>query len=129
MRPAPSEIVFHWLAEQEPLSLYTTSITKAEILAGIERLPTGKRKRGLAAAAHQTFEIDFMGRVLSFDSTSAAEYAKIVVARAAIGWPIPQMDGLIAAIARQNHATLVTRNEADFDHCGIKILDPWRSRP
>jgi hypothetical protein len=34
----------------------------------------------------------------------------------------------IAAIARSTGAALATRNVADFDDCGLDVIDPW-SRP
>jgi len=36
LKPAPSDIVVNWLAWQEPLSVFTTAVTQAEILQGIE---------------------------------------------------------------------------------------------
>jgi hypothetical protein len=38
------------------------------------------------------------------------------------------MDALIAATALANGATLATRNTADFENCGVQLVDPWRSR-
>ena len=35
------------------------------------------------------------------------------------------MDAQIAAIARSRGAALATRNVADFQGCGIAIVDPW----
>ena len=31
----------------------------------------------------------------------------------------------IAAIARSRRAALATRNTSDFDHCGLRIINPW----
>jgi predicted nucleic acid-binding protein len=53
-------------------------------------------------------------------------FAKIVAARDAMGRPISQVDAMIAGIARSRHAALATRNTTDFDHCGIRIIDPWK---
>ena len=30
-----------------------------------------------------------------------------------------------AAIARASDAAMATRNGADFEHCGIAVIDPW----
>jgi predicted nucleic acid-binding protein len=33
-------------------------------------------------------------------------------------------DAMIAAIARSHGARLATRNIADFDYCGVPLIDP-----
>ena len=42
MKPAPASIVVDWVAALPVASLYTTSITQAEILHGIMLLPPGR---------------------------------------------------------------------------------------
>ena len=42
MKAAPDERVVKWIAAQPGASLFTTSITQAEILHGIMLLPSGK---------------------------------------------------------------------------------------
>lgn len=44
MRPAPAQRVLQWISSQPVASLYTTSVTKAEILHGILLLPAGRRR-------------------------------------------------------------------------------------
>jgi len=36
-----------------------------------------------------------------------------------------RFDAMIAAIARVHRATLATRNTGDFEHCGIRLINPW----
>jgi predicted nucleic acid-binding protein len=43
----------------------------------------------------------------------------------ALGKPRSQADMLIAATAAVHGLTLVTRNQADFEGCGISVLNPW----
>jgi toxin FitB len=125
VRPQPAPAALAWLAAQEPLSVFTTSITRAEILYGIERLPEGKRKADLATAIELIFTQEFQGRILPFDGQTATHFATITAARERLGHPISQMDAMIAAIARQHRATLATRNTADFSDCGMKLVNPW----
>jgi predicted nucleic acid-binding protein len=35
-------------------------------------------------------------------------------------------DSLIAATAKVHHLTLATRNTADFQACGIDLVNPWQ---
>ena len=125
VKPAPAPEVLAWLAAQEPLSVFTTAITRAEILYGIERTPDGTRKAGLATAVELIFAQEFQARILPFDEQTGPWFATICATRECEGHVISQMDGMIAAIARQHRATLATRNVADFPNCGIKLVNPW----
>lgn len=125
IKPLPCGPVVDWLAAQEFAEVFTTSITQAEILRGIELLPAGKRRMKLHEAADQMFAEEFHGRILPFDDEAARVYAKISAARSAAGRPIPQSDAMIASIARTRHATVATRNTRDFGGCDIQLVNPW----
>jgi hypothetical protein len=126
MKPAPASIVVDWIGAQPAASLYTTSITQAEILHGIMLLPSGRRRRGLEAAATSMFTEDFGGRILGFGADAAPLYARIASDRRRAGRPISHFDAQIAAIARSTGAVLATRNLADFEDCGATLVDPWQ---
>jgi predicted nucleic acid-binding protein len=125
MRPAPAPAVHAWLAHQPRATLYSTSVSQAEILYGIAALDDGRRKRGLATAAEAMFEEDLAGRVLAFDAAAAPHYARIVAARRKMGIPIEGFDAMIAATALAAGASLATRDVADFVDCGLAIINPW----
>jgi hypothetical protein len=125
LKPLPSSIVLRWLAAQQPLSVFTTSITEAEVLYGVETLPSGKRRIRLLAAVEKMFAEEFAGRILPFDEDAARAFAGIVAARDRAGHPISQFDAMIAAIARSHRAAVATRNTGDFQHCGIDVINPW----
>ena len=125
MKASPSPRVVEWWNSHPEAELYITSITQAEILAEIELLPKGKRRAGIAQAAEATFREDFADRILPFDGEAAREFARIVAARRKLGRPISQPDAQIAAIARNYSAVLATRDTDDFEHCGIKLVNPW----
>jgi predicted nucleic acid-binding protein len=105
--------------------VFTTTITEAEVLCGVETLPPGKRRLRLLAAVEKMFAEEFAGRILPFDEDAARAFATTVAARARAGRPISQLDAMIAAIARSHRAAVATRNTADFQHCGIDIVNPW----
>ncbi len=125
MRPNPSDRVVTWIAKQPTAELFTTAITQAEILFGIELLARGKRREGLLLAAKAMFAEDLSGRILAFGSDAAHAFAKIAASRRALGKPIGQVDAQIAAIAQVQGAELATRNTADFSDCGVDIINPW----
>ena len=125
LKPLPSHIVLGWLAAQQPLSVFTTTVTEAEVLYGVETLPQGKRRLRLLAAVEQMFAEEFAGRILPFDEDAARAFAKIVAARDRAGRPISQFDAMIAAIAQSHRAAVATRNTGDFQGCGIDVINPW----
>jgi hypothetical protein len=127
MKPKPATKVIAWMAAQTAADVYTTSITQAEILHGVMLLTPGRRRSALEAAATSMFEEDFAGRILGFGSDAASTYARIASDRRRAGRPISHFDAQIAAIARFTGATIATRNTADFDGCGVTVVDPWKS--
>jgi predicted nucleic acid-binding protein len=127
LRPVPEPSVLRWLASQSRGSLFTTTITRGEVLYGIRLLTDGKRRRGLWDAAQKIFSEDFADQVLSFDSDAADMYAEIAASRRTAGKPISQFDAMIVAMARSRGATLATRNVKDFEDCGVDVIDPWKA--
>jgi toxin FitB len=79
----------------------------------------------LLAAADVIFEVDLAGRVLPFDSAAAREFAVIAAGSSQALRPMAQADAQIASIARSRGAALATRNGADFEACGVRVIDPW----
>jgi predicted nucleic acid-binding protein len=125
LRPVPEPSVLHWLANQPRSSLFTTTVTRGEVLYGIRVLTDGKRRRGLWDAAKKIFSEDLAGQVLSFDSDAADVYAEIAASRRMAGKPISQFDAMIVAMARSRGASLATRNVKDFEDCGVDLVNPW----
>jgi toxin FitB len=125
LRPTPDSSVITWLGEQPPAALFTTTVTRAEVLYGIRVLPAGRRRRNLLDAALAIFNEDLAEHVLTFDNDAADAYAEIAESRRAAGKPISQFDAMIAAMARSRGASLATRNAKDFAGCGIDVVNPW----
>jgi toxin FitB len=127
MRPAPEPSVLSWIASQPPEHLHITAITMAEILFGIELLPAGKRREALRAGAEKFFGVVFADHIFAFDDRAARAFSLIAASRRKQGRPISEFDAQIAAIARAHGAALATRNTDDFEGCGVRLINPWRS--
>lgn len=127
MRDKPDTQVLAWFSKQTPSQLHTSAITKAEILTGVAFLPTGKRREGMALAASQIFNEDFLGRCIDFGGMAVEHYALVKVQRQLAGRPIDIPDAQIAAIALAANLSLVTRNTKDFEGIdGLEVINPWQ---
>lgn len=125
MQGVPSPRVREWWAQQQAEEFFTTTVTVAEILYGIELLPRGKRREKMLAEVEAMFAQDFAGRILPFDEEAARAFAEIAAGRRSQGRPIAEFDAQIAAIVRCRRAILATRNTSDFEGCGIRLVNPW----
>jgi toxin FitB len=124
-RTNPEANVVAWLDSLPAADVATTAITAAELLYGVAHLPDGRRSAALAETIGALISEDFRGRVESFDSLAAEQYAAVVVGREKRGRPIGMADAQIAAICRVHSATLATRNTGDFTDTGIDLINPW----
>lgn len=125
LRPKPNDRVLAWLASQPAAAVFTSTITRGEILYGVRLLPRGRRRDALQSAVTAIFDEDFARRTLPFDNHAADAFADIAATRQAKGRPISQFDAMIAAVTRSRGAALATRNIKDFSDCGIDLIDPW----
>lgn len=125
MKPDGHRGVQAWLDDQIAETLYLTSISLSELLLGVEVLPDGKRKAGLAAALSDLLSTLFGGRVLPFDQQAATMYAGRVSQARAAGRAISMADGQIAAIAGVHGFTVATRDTAPFVAAGVPVVNPW----
>jgi predicted nucleic acid-binding protein len=114
-----------WIAAQPAELLFTTSLSQAEILAGLAIMPDGRRRRDLEAAVRVMFLEDFDGRVLPFDMKAAAAYADIFASWRRAGRPATTIDLMIASVARSHGASVVTRDTGGFEGCGVALVNPW----
>jgi predicted nucleic acid-binding protein len=126
MRAGSVPEVAAWVSRQPDELLFTTTGCQAEILAGLAVMPEGRRRFDLQVAARAMLLEDFDGRVLPFDIAAAVAYADLFALRRRAGRSTATVDLMIASIARCNGASVVTRNVADFDECGITVVNPWR---
>ncbi len=125
LRPHPDVRVVSWL-ESLTDDVAITTITLAELLAGVRRLSPGRRRAGLETAIGGALRPYRGSRsLLGFDEASAEAYADIFVVREQAGLPISMADAQIAAICRANDATCATRNMKDFSGTGVKLINLW----
>lgn len=124
MRPSPDDRVVSWVDRYPAEDVFITSVTAAELLYGVARLPDGHRRTVLTVQVAELLAEDFQGQILPFGVNAAACYAQIAAAREE-GRPISMADAQIAGICRHHGAELATRNTKDFADTGVHVHDPW----
>ena len=113
--------VAKWVALTPAEEIGTSVIVLAEIRRGIEL----KRRRDPEQARSLDRWFGQMrrrlgDRVLPVDEPIADAWAVLSIAN-----PLPLIDGLLAATAKVQGLTLVTRNVEDFVRTGVSAVDPF----
>ena len=122
MRQVPDSDVDIWLRKQRNDELFISAMTAGELLFGIERLPTGRRRRVLESWYAATVSVGFDGRILPFDFAASEFWARLRSRHNVAN----TVDSQIAATALAHEFVVVTRNVRDFAYEGLKVLNPWR---
>ncbi len=124
-KPQPAPKAMAWVGSLSGGDLFTTAITRGELLYGLYCMPNGRRKADLLQKLALLFEQELAGHILAYDDAAADAHAEIAAARRAQGRPVSLPDAMIAGIARSRGARLATRNIRDFEGCGVVLVDPW----
>lgn len=128
LKPQPDVRVVAWL-ESLTDDVAITAVTLAELLAGLRRLPDGRRKDDLTSRIETAIRpYRGTGAIIAFDAAAASRYADILAVREGAGLPIATGDAQIAAICRAQDAVCATRNTKDFVHTGVALVDPWTGK-
>lgn len=105
--------------------MFVSAVIIAEVEYGLRVLPDRKRRSGLRDRFEQFLALAFDGRIHDFDPPAARSYGDVMGGRRDIGRPMSVPDGQIAAMARSRGLALATRNVADFEECGLTIVNPF----
>ncbi len=113
--------VTRWLSTVEDKDLYLSVLVVGEIRQGIENL----RRRDPVQARHlenwlAKLRRRYADRILPIDEEISEEWGRINAPD-----PISSQDGLIAATAKVMNMTFVTRNTADVERSGVRLLNPF----
>ena len=114
--------VAKWADSVDAVDLYVSVITIQELEIGILLAELRDPAKGSVFRKWLTSHVlpTFEGRILSVDVAVTMRSAQLHVPD-----PKPFRDGLIAATALVHGMTMVTRNTADFELTGVRILNPW----
>jgi toxin FitB len=125
VKPLPNQGVIAWMADVDEDRVFVSVVTLAEIRYGIERMPSGSRRKRLAEWLEQELPLRFEGRIMGIDATIADVCGKVVAQGEDRGKRMEVMDAFLAATAEVHQLTIVTRNTSDFETVTANILNPW----
>jgi len=121
----PNPRVLKWVDQTDERNLYLSVLTIGEIRKGIEKLPDSERKSALTLWLHDQLLVRFRDRLLPIDARVMLRWGQLTGVLELEGKTMGAIDSLIAATALHGGLSLVTRNEADFQHTGVPIVNPW----
>ena len=121
----PNARVLEWIESVDPDRVFLSVVTIGELRKGIEKLPASRRRTALSDWLATDLTARFRGRILVLDIDTMLTWGRLTGRLEKLGRPLPAIDSLIAALALHHNCTLVTRNEDDFRHAGISVVNPW----
>ena len=122
-KPKPYDAAVAWLQGLELGQGFFSAVTFGEIQKGVEltcRQDPVKANEIEAWAA----QLERTSQVLSMDAACFREYARLMHHRS----DTLVEDAMIAATARVHGLTVSTRNEREFAHFDVAVLNPFKPR-
>lgn len=120
-KSAPHPAVVEWLREHER-EIAVDPIILGEIRFGILLLPKGRRR----ARLQRWFDAGVQRlHCLPWDAETGLRWAELLARLRASGRAMPIKDSLIAATALVHGLVVATRNRADFEQAGVRVVNPF----
>lgn len=119
-KPKPHGAVLQWIQDAADADLHISAVTVGEIQAGIEI--TREQDSAKAAELEQWLElVSASFNIVPMDAAAFREWARLMHRASDTVYE----DAMIAATAKLNKLTVVTRNVADFKQFGVEVLNPF----
>jgi toxin FitB len=117
----PHGAVLSWLQTVAEPKLFLSAVTLGEIQAGIEitRLQDAQKAKEIESWLEQI--MDSFG-VLPMDGNAFRIWAQMMHGKS----DTISEDAMIAATAKANNLTVVTRNTSDFKGFGVSLINPFK---
>jgi predicted nucleic acid-binding protein len=121
-KPNPHGAVLTWIRGVEDAQLFLSAVTLGEIQAGIE-ITRQQDPDKAQAIEHWLNQLAAAYNVLPMDAAAFRVWAKFMHHQSNTVYE----DAMIAATARVNKLTVVTRNMADFKRFDVALLNPFQT--
>lgn len=121
-RGRPHGAVVAWMGSLKDDQIFVSAVTTGELQAGVERT----RSQDPQKADEIEAWIDLVCKSFAFLPMEVAEFrewSRLMEDKQAS----LDLDAMIAATARIHRLTVATRNERDFKHLGVEIVNPFKS--
>ena len=119
----PHGAVVAWTETLRAEQIFLSAVTMGELQDGVELT-----RRQDAAKAHEIEAwLTFVERSFAFvpmDPACFREWSRLMASKP----DAPRVDAMIAATARTHGFTVATRDEKDFKHLGVEIINPFKFR-
>jgi predicted nucleic acid-binding protein len=113
--------VWQWWLGMQNEELFLSVLTIGEIRKGIDRLAMRDAARTLVIERWlDELKTSYHERLIEVDASIAEYWGRLQAVR-----PLPEVDALLAATALKHDFTVVTRNTADFNGLGLRLLNPF----
>ncbi len=119
-RNKPHGAVLAWLNSVEDKHLYLSAVTLAEIQSGIELTRDQNPERAKELETWLNLVTDSYN-ILAMDGVTFRTWAKLMHKRSDTLYE----DAMIAATAKSNELSVVTRNVTDFEYFDVTIINPF----
>ena len=106
--------------------LFLSAITIGELQNGTEQLAPCARKEFLRTWLDDHILKLYLNATFALDTAIALTWGTLMADLKRRGLTMQVKDSQIAATALVHDLTVVTRNESDFRHAGVRILNPWK---
>jgi predicted nucleic acid-binding protein len=128
----PSDALAKWMADQAAANrLFISAVVVTEILRGIVRLEHKNHTHRAASYRGWMGQLEamFSEQIIPIDLEVARTAGMISGSAQMSGFDPGLADSLIAATAKVNDLTVLTRNARHFAPLGIRHLDPFLELP
>ncbi|MFZ0958902.1 MAG: type II toxin-antitoxin system VapC family toxin [Candidatus Sulfotelmatobacter sp.] len=119
----PHGAVVAWMAALRPEQIFLSAVTMGELQDGVELT---RRQDAVKASEIEawlsTLEMSFA--CLPMDTACFREWSRLMAGRP----DSMREDAMIAATARVLGLTVATRDEKDFKHLAVDIVNPFKSK-
>jgi predicted nucleic acid-binding protein len=121
-KPRPHGAVLAWIESVDDAQLFVSAVTLGEIQAGIELT----REQDATKANEIEVWLEQVAsayNVLPMDAATFRQWARLMHKKSDTLYE----DAMIAATSKVHGLIVVTRNVADFQELGLKVLNPFGS--